>query len=122
MNAAKRDHSGVFRPQASAARGNRKGKKAVHISANGVTFLTPTYMAPFTEVQVQLRSAKSASPIQCSGVVVDCWSNGTADCYTVSVAFVNVPRNAEHELRQSAKPSSNHIFLTQAPRTSRPQS
>lgn len=119
MNAAKRDHSGVFRPQGSLGKGHRRNPKSVRISATGVTFSTPTYMAPFTEVQVRLRSTKSSEPIQYSGVVVDCRGDRSESQYMVSVAFLNVPRNAERELRHTTNPSSNQVFLTHTHRPNR---
>jgi|ERR1051325_105037 c-di-GMP-binding flagellar brake protein YcgR len=106
MNAAKRDLSGVFRPVEPATKNQRKSvlKKATRISANGVTFSSANYIAPFTEVQVRLQLLKrgpSPQSISCSGVVVDCQGNKSNSQYTVAVAFLDVPKTMQNELRNA---------------------
>ena len=86
MNAAKRDLSGVFRPIHSASKNNRRSlrEKTMRVSANGVTFSSPSYMAPFTEVQVKVELSKgrpASHSVSCSGVVVDCQGNQFTNQY-----------------------------------------
>jgi|ERR1043166_3004879 hypothetical protein len=103
MNAAKRDLSGVFRPSQLAKNQRRSiPKKPTQISPNGMTFSSANYMAPFTEVKVKMQLPKrgTAGPaVNCSGVVVDCQGNKANKKYTVAVAFLNVPKTIQQELR-----------------------
>lgn len=114
MNAAKQDPSSLFRPIQLTINSERRTlpKNSVHVSGSGITFSSAKYMAPFTEVRVKVQLPRAGAPAQavdCVGMVVDCQGNKFSNQYRVAVAFVNIPKTVENELRQaynsSRKPS-----------------
>jgi hypothetical protein len=113
MSAAQRDVSGVFRSFPGAHKSPRRSPRVV-VSANGVTFASDSYVAPFTEVQVRVKGTKHRSlrqGLNCQGVVVDCRGNNSHDGYKVSVAFLNAPPTLRHQLRDAQEPAARRIVL-----------
>lgn len=116
MNAAKQDAATGLRPIELTVNTQRKPhtKNSIQFSPNGVTFPSHSYMAPFTEVRVQVKLPRNGShhTVQCSGVVVECEGNKFRNQFQVSVAFLNLPKAVEHELRQACQPTTTRASAT----------
>ncbi|MSR65412.1 MAG: hypothetical protein EXS18_06485 [Verrucomicrobiae bacterium] len=108
MNADKQTFVTAPRTSSLASKTTRKPaqKNGVHVSANGITFPSSTYMTPFTEVQVRVQMPKGVNNghfVNCRGVVVDCHGTSAKNQFEVAVAFLNLPKNIENELRQAQR-------------------
>ena len=114
MNAAKHDSLTDLRflPSARSLSGSC-APNGVHVSANGVTFPSDTYWAPFTEVQVRVQLSKGSTAgqwVHCNGVIVDCHGSKFKNRYEVAVAFLNPPKNIEAELRRIQRAHTDKTF------------
>ena len=71
---------------------------AVNLSKNGVEFRSPTAIAPWTEMTVDLQSPRSNRKLHCTGVVVAC--NGSRHAgYHVSMLFTGLSRQTQAQLK-----------------------
>ena len=71
--------------------------EAVSLSKNGIEFRSPTAIAPWTEMTVDMRSPRNARKIHCTGVVVAC--NGSRHAgYHVSMLFTGLSRQTQAQL------------------------
>ncbi len=70
----------------------------VSLSKNGIEFRSPTAIAPWTEMTVDLQSRRSARKLHCTGVVVAC--NGSRHAgYHVSMLFTGLSRQTQAQLK-----------------------
>jgi len=70
---------------------------AVSLSKNGIEFCSPTAIAPWTEMTVDLESPRNSRKIHCTGVVVAC--NGSRHAgYHVSMLFTGLSRQTQAQL------------------------
>jgi hypothetical protein len=70
---------------------------AVSLSKNGIEFRSPTAIASWTEMTVDLQSPRSATKLHCTGVVVAC--NGSRHAgYHVSMLFTGLSRQTQAQL------------------------
>lgn len=70
---------------------------AVSLSKNGIEFRSPTAIAPWTEMTVDLQSPRNARKIHCTGVVVAC--NGSRHSgYQVSMLFTGLSRQTQAQI------------------------
>lgn len=117
MNAARHAATSIGRPLELSIDSHHKplSLQGIQLSPRGITFCSDSYMAPFTEVRVrlQLTSRKSEQSIRCDGVVVECQGNKLKKSFQVAVAFLNVPKNLQNEIRSATQPSSK-TFSTPA--------
>jgi PilZ domain-containing protein len=73
----------------------------VSISKNGIEFRSPTAIAPWTEMTVDLQSPRSTRKLHCTGVVVAC--NGSRHAgYHVSMLFTGLSRQTQAQLNLMA--------------------
>ena len=70
---------------------------AVSIRKNGIEFRSPTAIAPWTEMTVDLQSPRSAKKLHCTGVVVACDGSRHAG-YSVSMLFTGLSRQTQAQL------------------------
>ena len=69
----------------------------VSISKNGIEFRSPTAIATWTEMTVDLQASHSVRKLHCTGVVVDC-SGSKHLGYHVSMVFTGLSKQAEARL------------------------
>src|SRR5262245_18979214 len=108
MNAVKQTFAGVsqYLPVGPRTHHKTAHKNGIHVSASGITFPSNTYVAPFTEVQVRVqlpREIANGHFVNCRGVVVDCHGINAGSQYEVAVAFLNLPKSVENDLRQAQR-------------------
>ena len=70
---------------------------AVSLSKNGIEFRSPTAIAPWTEMTVDLEAPRSARKLHCTGVVVACQGNRHTG-YHVSMLFTGLSRQTQEQL------------------------
>ena len=61
----------------------------VSLSKNGIEFRSPTAIAPWTEMTLDLQPAGNARKLHCTGVVVACHGNRHSG-YLVSMLFTGL--------------------------------
>jgi hypothetical protein len=76
-------------------------------------------MTPFTEVQVRVQLPKGVNNghfVNCHGVVVDCHGTSAKNQFEVAVAFLNLPKSVENDLRQAQRTLENRSVTATATR------
>ena len=71
--------------------------ESVNLSKNGIEFHSPSSIAPWTEMTVELQSPRTAKKIHCTGVVVACAGNRHAG-YRVAMLFTSLSRQTQARL------------------------
>ncbi len=117
MAATKKDVSGVFDAE---LKGRRTRQAAVldnvfHLSHKGITFVTDTYVAEWTEGGVEMRmpnkGARRDQPISCRGVVVQCARREQGKGFEVALVFLDLPKRAHAQLSLTA-PDRNPLSIS----------
>jgi hypothetical protein len=103
MSTSKLDTSGVFQSLNLHSQQTRLSlpANAIRFRKNGIEFNTLNPIPVWTEMTVDLHSAKEARKVHCTGVVVDCCGNRHAG-YTVSMIFMNLSRQSQERLTKLA--------------------
>ena len=104
MSTTKLDTSGVFQPITVHTQKTQLllSDREVSIRSNGIEFLSPSPIAAWTEVTVDLRSPQDQGPVRGTGVVVDCTGNRHSG-YVVSLLFMNLTRQSQERLTNLAR-------------------
>jgi len=99
MSARKLEPSGVFTAVNVQARKTRLtlAADAVSIRKNGIEFRSPTAIAPWTEMTVDLQSPRNPKKLHCTGVVVACDGDRHSG-YLVSMLFTGLSRQTQAQL------------------------
>ena len=104
MGVATRDVSGVFDAE---LRGLRTRQAAVidqsfHVDHNGITFVSDTSLAEWTEVGVKMQlpqhGAHRDTAITCRAVVVQCMRRVKGQGFDVALLFFDLPKRAKTRL------------------------
>lgn len=74
---------------------------AVRIRKNGIEFSSTNPIAAWTEMTVELQSARDDRQVRCTGVVVAC-NGARSNGYTVSLLFTNLSPQSEAVLSSLA--------------------
>jgi hypothetical protein len=99
MSTSKLDTSGVFQALTLETSSTNLSLSAtdVRIRKNGIEFLNPSAIAPWTEMTVELHSPRDGRKVRATGVVVDC-SGSRHTGYSVSMIFMNLSRQSQAHL------------------------
>lgn len=99
MSTSKLDTSGVFLPLVllSPQTQLHLAPGTVCVRKNGIEFRSPNPIPLWTEMTVDLESAKQTKSFQCTGVVVACQGN-RHEGYAVSMVFMNLSRQLQERL------------------------
>ena len=91
--------SGVFSDVNVQARETRLTLpgEGVRLSKNGIEFRSPTAIAPWTEMTLDLEPPRNARKLHCTGVVVACHGNRHTG-YFVSMLFTGLSRQTQAQL------------------------
>ena len=103
MSTTKLDTSGVFQPITVQSQSTQLSLPAhsVRICKNGVEFLSAKPVPTWTEMTVDLHSARDAKKVRATGIVVECNGNRHSG-YSVSMVFINLSRQSQERLSQLA--------------------
>lgn len=71
--------------------------QAVCVRKNGIEFLSPSPLAPWTEMTVDLQSAQAQRKVHCTAVVVSCGGNRHTG-YHISVLFTGLSPDTQAQL------------------------
>ncbi len=119
MAATKRDRSGVFGPNWSGRPTTQQASvldQQFHLSQHGITFVSDTALAEWTEVGIQMkipeRGVRSQHQIDCRGVVVQCTRRRRARGFDVALLFLDLPKGAQAHLVQSAALTPSRISIS----------
>jgi len=101
MKATKLDTSGVFDPVKVRAHELELALPAhtVHLTKNGVEFLSDQEVAMWTELTIDLQSPNQDNRIHCNGIVVGC-SGNKHNGYLVSIIFMGIAPEAQQRLTE----------------------
>ena len=106
MSTSQLDTSGAFQPitvQTSATQLSLPAN-AVRVCKNGVEFLSTEPIPAWTEMTVDLHSARDAKKVRATGIVVECNGNRHSG-YSVSMIFMNLSRQSQERLSEIAHSS-----------------
>ena len=103
MSTSQLDTSGVFQPITVQTSSTQLSLPAhsVRICKNGVEFLSTQPIPAWTEMTVDLHSARDANKVRANGIVVECNGNRHSG-YSVSIVFMNLSRQSQERLNQLA--------------------
>ena len=103
MSTSKLDTSGAFQPVTVQTQSTHLSLPAnrVRICKNGVEFLSTNPVPTWTEMTVDLHSARDAKKVRATGIVIECNGNRHSG-YSVSVIFINLSRQSQERLSQLA--------------------
>jgi len=75
--------------------------ESVSFRKSGIEFLSPTPLAPYTEMTVELESPRDAKRVACTGIVVACEGSRQAG-YVVSLLLTGLNRQSQAQLSRMA--------------------
>lgn len=103
MSTSQLDISGAFQPITVQTSSTQLSLPAhtVRISKNGVEFLSAKPIPTWTEMTVDLHSARDAKKVRATGIVIECNGNRHSG-YSVSMIFMNLSRQSQERLSQLA--------------------
>ena len=101
MSARKLETRGVLQPSEATVAARKiqlsLSQESVLIRKSGIEFRSAKPFAPWTEMTVDLQSARDGSRINCTGVVVACTGNRHAG-YEVSLLFSGLSKQSQARL------------------------
>ena len=103
MSTSQLDTSGAFQPITVQTASTQISLPAhsVRVCKNGVEFLSTESIPTWTEMTVDLHSARDAKKVRATGIVVECNGNRHSG-YSVSMVFMNLSRQSQERLSELA--------------------
>lgn len=103
MSASQRDTSGVFEPVSIQTRETQftLPAESLRVRKNGIEFCSPTPLAEWTELTLELHSPRDGHREQSTGVVVACRGSKSSG-FTVCVVWLGMTPQSEAMLRAMA--------------------